>query len=123
MTMSDERDKLARAIAEAASTAGLIDGSMPLDGPQLLMLCNDLATEITRLRAALLRTARFSHAKDFSHHGVTFEECDKQSCAEARREVGASGNQTAHVSAEAKWDDGIWIQDQKEKDTKSAAEN
>lgn len=45
------------------------------------------ATEIERLRSALLRVARFSHAKDFSHHGVAFEQCDKQSCAEARADV------------------------------------
>lgn len=43
--------------------------------------------EVQRLRSALLRVARFSHTKDFSHHGVTFEECDKESCVEARADL------------------------------------
>lgn len=45
-------------------------------------------TDVERLRNALRRVARFSHAKDFSHHGVEFEECDKSSCVEARAELG-----------------------------------
>lgn len=38
-----ERDSLGKAIAEAAIERGIIDGTQPLTGPQLLMLCNDLA--------------------------------------------------------------------------------
>lgn len=40
--------------------------------------------DVERLRAALKKVARFSHAKDFTHHGVSFEDCDKESCVEAR---------------------------------------
>ena len=38
-----ERDELGKAIAEAAIKVGIIDGTMPLTGPQLIMLCADLA--------------------------------------------------------------------------------
>jgi hypothetical protein len=38
-----ERDILGEAIAQEAIKAGIIDGSTPLTGPQLLMLCEDLA--------------------------------------------------------------------------------
>lgn len=44
----------------------------------------EVISEVERLYSALLRVARFSHAKDFSHHGVEFEQCDKESCVEAR---------------------------------------
>ena len=47
----------------------------------------DARSEVERLRDALLRVARFSHAKDFSHHGVVFEECDHESCELARRDL------------------------------------
>jgi hypothetical protein len=47
----------------------------------------ELLAEIDRLRSALLRVARFSHAKDFSHHGADFEDCDRQSCVEARADL------------------------------------
>lgn len=40
--------------------------------------------EHERLRSALRKASRFSHAKDFSHHGVSFEDCDKEPCVEAR---------------------------------------
>jgi hypothetical protein len=39
-----DRDALADAIATAAIKRGIIDGSQPLTGPQLIMLCQDLAT-------------------------------------------------------------------------------
>jgi hypothetical protein len=35
---------LADAIARAAIKAGIITGKQPLDGPQLVLLCDDLAT-------------------------------------------------------------------------------
>ena len=38
-----ERDCLADAIAQAAIRVGIIDGSMALTGPQLILLCNNLA--------------------------------------------------------------------------------
>jgi hypothetical protein len=44
-------------------------------------------SEMDRLRGALLRISRYSHAKDFSHHGVAFEDCDKESCAAARADL------------------------------------
>lgn len=37
-----ERDELGRAIAEAAIEIGIIDGTQPLTGPQLVLLCRDL---------------------------------------------------------------------------------
>jgi hypothetical protein len=46
-----------------------------------------LLSEMERLRSALLRVSRFSHAKDFSHHGADFEDCDRQSCVEARADL------------------------------------
>lgn len=42
-----DRDLLARAIAKAAMTAGITDGNQPLSGPQLLMLCDDLARAVS----------------------------------------------------------------------------
>jgi hypothetical protein len=50
----------------------------------------EAVSEIERLQSALLRVARFSHAKDFSHHGVAFEDCDKESCVEAKSELRTS---------------------------------
>ena len=43
----DGCDALGTAIAHAAIKAGIIDGSQPLTGPQLIMLCDDLATAAT----------------------------------------------------------------------------
>lgn len=60
----------------------------------------DAESEIQRLRAALLRVARFSHAKDVSHHGVDFEDCDKQSCAEARADLEKNDPALAAVGKE-----------------------
>lgn len=48
MRAAEERDLLAWGIANAATRAGIIDGSLPLIGPQLLMLCDDLATAAQR---------------------------------------------------------------------------
>ena len=41
--VTSERDALAQGIADAAIKVGIIDGSIPLTGPQLLMLCKDLS--------------------------------------------------------------------------------
>jgi hypothetical protein len=55
---------------------------------QIVALHRHSDGEMIRLRAALLRVSRYSHAKDFSHHGVAFEDCDKESCVEARKDLG-----------------------------------
>ena len=41
--LRSERDKFAEGIAIAATHAGIIDGPQSLSGPQLLLLCDDLA--------------------------------------------------------------------------------
>lgn len=46
-----ERDALGQTIAEAAIKVGIIDGCQPLTGPQLIMLCNDLADSATSPKA------------------------------------------------------------------------
>lgn len=45
-----ERNRLADGIATIAKAAGIIDGTQPLTGPQLLMLCDDVCKEIVRVR-------------------------------------------------------------------------
>ena len=59
----------------------------------------NMSAEIGRLYSALSRAARFSHAKDFSHHGVSFENCDKESCTEARAELDATINSKVYEDA------------------------
>lgn len=68
------------------------DGWRVLTGDELREFCAGLSTsdarsEVERLQGALTRVARFSHNKDFSHHGVEFDECDRESCADARAEI------------------------------------
>lgn len=41
-----QRDLLAQAIVDAAYKAGVINGDVPLDGPQLLMVLDDMAEEL-----------------------------------------------------------------------------
>lgn len=45
-----QRDVLARAIHKAALEAGIINGEVPLDGPQLLMVLDDLARDYVRVK-------------------------------------------------------------------------
>lgn len=44
-----EIEFLAEAIAKAAHEAGIYNNEVPLDLPQLAMLCSDMAKEINRL--------------------------------------------------------------------------
>lgn len=44
------KEQLAFGIARIALSAGIIDGSQPLTGPQLLLLVDDLIIEVERLR-------------------------------------------------------------------------
>jgi len=46
-SMESQRDMLAQAIAEAGAKVGIIDPEMPLTGPQLLMVLDDLVSIIT----------------------------------------------------------------------------
>lgn len=46
-----------------------------------------LKAALVETTAELRRVARFSHAKDFSHHGVDFDACDKSSCVDARAAI------------------------------------
>jgi len=46
-----ERDVLATEIVEAATKAGGVDPSIPLTGPQVVLLVRDMGAEIARLRA------------------------------------------------------------------------
>jgi len=46
-SMESQRDMLAQAIAEAGAKVGIIDPEIPLTGPQLLMVLDDLVSIIT----------------------------------------------------------------------------
>lgn len=43
----DHTEKLAQAIADAAKRAGIYNGEVPLTGPQLLMLLDDLVSSVS----------------------------------------------------------------------------
>jgi hypothetical protein len=47
----DQRDSLASAIAKAAKKAGIYNGEVSLDGPQLIMLCDDLVNSHQPMRS------------------------------------------------------------------------
>lgn len=44
--MHDHTEKLAQAIAQAAKKAGIYNNEVPLTGPQLLMLLDDMVSRI-----------------------------------------------------------------------------
>lgn len=48
-----ERDLLANAIRDAAIAAGIARDDAPMTGPMLLMLCHDMATDISNSRALI----------------------------------------------------------------------
>lgn len=54
-----ERDLLAEAIADAAKKAGIYNGEVPLTGPHLLMLADDLAEVILSMESNLDIKAEF----------------------------------------------------------------
>lgn len=57
-----ERDMLAEAIANAAIKAGIYNGEVPLTGPHMLMLCDDLAEVIKSLEDNIGVKANFIEA-------------------------------------------------------------
>ena len=62
-----ERDGLGSAIAEAAKRAGIYNGEVSLTGPELIMLCDDLAERDAAVAAMRERAAKVADTLEHEH--------------------------------------------------------
>jgi hypothetical protein len=79
--MAVERDKLAQAIADVAKSLGIYNGESPLDGPQLLMLCEDIKNEFGLPASPEVAQVEESPDRDWHMHP----------CKMGHADVGAAG--------------------------------
>lgn len=72
-TLQAERDALATAVVSAAVRVGITDGTQPLTGPQLIMLCEDLAKAASAVE-------RFRERAVAKCHQVADQCCREPAC-------------------------------------------